>query len=192
MKRRQAKRERAGLASVAAALRKEQAATAASRQQGDALKADLRRQAYELMAAIDRHRDLHARLTEAESFARDVARLVGNESIANRVPVKFNYTVPDGRADFLIGIRERILTYTKPVFDTVPMSQMRTETMRLLRVDVVRAGIEEMRHIRIRLKGQEYGYAINDRAIAGMPADMLARNLGEKIARELVAALKTK
>lgn len=187
MKRRQAKRERAGLAAVAAALRKAQAATYVARQQGT----DNRRLANDLKAQILRGRYLSDELAKAASHARDVARLVGEESIARRVPVYLALPQPDGWSDFRVPTVERMPAWGARLdIDTAPVAFLHMETMRLLRVDVVRDGIANMRHVRVRLKGHNYGYAIGDRAIAGMPADMLAKNIGEEIARELVAALK--
>ncbi|MET3133599.1 hypothetical protein AAKU55_003889 [Oxalobacteraceae bacterium GrIS 1.11] len=167
-----------------------------SRRFGRNQKRRLREQLGDALHAVDQEKVLSAAMggrmsrlqrgmADAESFARDIARMVGPYAMAAGAPARLDFRVG---GDFPLMSPRRFLSAVAPV-NVAPLGLVRAETMRLLRIEAVRRGMTRAMHCTVRLANSSYCYAISDGALENMGdhlVGMLAQHIAAGLVRELV------
>lgn len=131
--------------------------------------------------------DLGGRLRMAEDFARGVAKMVGRNAIAAGMPVRLDYTV---HGDYRAYPAPSHMLAVMPRADDMSLGSVCTETMRLLRIEVVRDRMSKGMHARVTLKDKGACYAISDSALADCDEQFLIEQVSREVAYRLTSELK--
>lgn len=126
-----------------------------------------------------------AHLREAVDYAGEVAEMVGREAVIAGAPTKLNGEVFDGM---------RFAPLAPPQFASfavdMPVQYIRSETLRLLKMETVADRMRGQVHFRVTLADKVAGYTISESALQRMSEGEIERRVTPEIARFLVRAIK--
>jgi len=143
-----------------------------------------------LLAAQGRH------LREVEAFHRQVAAQVGQQAIiANAVPrsmaVQLSSTASDDH--FRIGCAGPLdmrSMRSMPPDAPMPIDQLRSVTLRMLRVRAVQDAMRTRIDAKVHFADSVVGYGMTQQAIDGMTAEEIAERIAPELVRMLAQAIK--